>query len=391
VVLVKILRKKMARNSLNKLISFVLVLFLTLSFSAGVIAQDTNNQNEQNIYESNHFADIAAKVDNGVVKVTTTIQSSGRQQFPDMFNDPYFRFFFGDRLPSPEQQPRERQGFGSGFIVSKDGYIVTNQHVIEGADEIEVSINNVDEPIPAEVAWSDFSLDLAVLKIDSEKLEQELSPLNLGNSDNLRPGQWAIAVGNPFGLEHTVTVGVISALGRPIQVPGNGNQLRTYQNLIQLDAAINPGNSGGPLLNNQGEVIGINTAVSATGQGIGFAIPVNEIKDAVEQLRNDGEVTQPWIGIAFTGISKEMQQYFDLENRDGVIVIEVYEDSPAAEAGLQNYDIIKEIDRQKIESTSQVAEIIKNKEVGDKIMFKVIRDGRSRILFGRVGDKPNDL
>lgn len=387
----KILKKQTDINSINKLISFILVLVLIFSFTAGVIAQDTNNQNEQNIYESNHFADVAEKVDNGVVKVTTTVQSSGRQQLPEMFNDPYFRFFFGDRFPSPEQQPRERQGFGSGFIVSQDGYIITNQHVIQGADEIEISINNVEDPIPAEVAWSDFSLDLAVLKIESEELEQELTPLNLGNSDNLRPGQWAIAVGNPFGLEHTVTVGVISALGRPIQVPGSGNQVRTYQNLIQLDAAINPGNSGGPLLNNQGEVIGINTAVSATGQGIGFAIPVNEIKNAVEQLKSEGEVTQPWIGIAFTGISKEMQQYFDLENRDGVIVIEVYEDSPAEKAGLQNYDIIKEIDRQKIESTSQVAEIIKNKEVGDKIMFKIIRDGRSSILFGRIGDKPNDL
>jgi S1-C subfamily serine protease len=391
VVLVDILRKKKAGNLVKKSISFALILVLVFSFTAGVLAQNSNSRNEQNIYESNHFADIAAKVDNGVVKVTTTIESSGRQQLPPMFDDPYFRFFFGDRLPSPEQRPRERQGFGSGFIVSEDGYIVTNQHVIEGADKIEVSINNIDDPVTAEVAWSDFSLDLAVLKIDTDNLEKELTPLTLGDSDNLRPGEWAIAVGNPFGLEHTVTVGVISALGRPIQVPGNGSQVRTYQNLIQLDAAINPGNSGGPLLNNQGEVIGINTAVSAAGQGIGFAIPVNEVKNAVEQLKSEGEVTQPWIGIAFTGISKEMQQYFDLENRDGVIVIEVYEDSPAAEAGLQNYDIIKEIDRQKIESTSQVAEIIKNKEVGDKIMFKIIREGRSSILFGRIGDKPNDL
>lgn len=382
------LREKFNGNHAGKLISLLLVIVLMLSFTAVIAAQDTDNQN---IYENDHFADVAAKVDNGVVKVTTTVQTSGRQQLPDMFNDPYFRFFFEDRFPLPEQRPRERQGFGSGFIVSEDGYIVTNQHVIEGADEIEISINNVEDPIPAEVAWSDFSLDLAVLKVDSEELEEDLTPLKLGDSDNLRPGQWAIAVGNPFGLEHTVTVGVISALGRPIQIPSNGNQVRTYQNLIQLDAAINPGNSGGPLLNSQGEVIGINTAVSSAGQGIGFAIPINEVKNAVQQLRNKGKVTQPWIGIAFTGISKEMQQYFNLENRDGVIVIEVYKDSPAAEAGLQDYDIIKEIDRQKIESTSQVSEIIKSKEIGDKIMFKVIRNGRSNILFGRIGDKPNDL
>jgi len=232
---------------------------------------------------------------------------------------------------------------------------------------------------------------LAVLKVDTEALDKELKPLDLGNSKKIRPGEWAIAVGNPFGLEHTVTVGVISALGRPIQIPTSGRQVRTYQNLIQLDAAINPGNSGGPLLNIQGEVIGINTAVSQAGQGIGFAIPINEIKGIVDQLKTEGEVTQPWIGIAFSSISKEMQEYFNLENREGVIVIEVYQDSPADEAGLQNYDIIKEIDQQKITSTSQVSEMIKNKEVGDKIMFKIIRNGNSKIIFGRIGDKPNDL
>ncbi len=387
----QILSKTRGSKLFSKVLFAVLVLTLTLSFSFGVLAQDAAQENSQNIYQSNIFADVAAEVDNGVVKVTSTIETSGSQQLPPMFDDPYFRFFFGDRLPSPEQQPRERQGFGSGFIVSKDGYIVTNQHVIEGADEIEIAINNIEEPVTAEVAWSDFSLDLAVLKVDAESLEQELTPLNLGDSEELRPGQWAIAVGNPFGLEHTVTVGVISALGRPIQIPTGGRQVRTYQNLIQLDAAINPGNSGGPLLNIDGEVIGINTAVSQAGQGIGFAIPINEIKSIVDQLKTEGEVTQPWIGIAFSSISKEMEEYFSLENREGVIVIEVYQDSPADKAGLQNYDIIKEIDQQKITSTSQVSEIIKNKEVGDKIMFKIIRNGNSKIIFGRIGDKPNDL
>lgn len=387
----QILSKTRESKLFSKILFAVLVSTLIFSFSFGVLAQDAAQENSQNIYQSNVFADVAAEVDNGVVKVTSTIETSGSQQLPPMFDDPYFRFFFGDRLPSPEQQPRERQGFGSGFIVSEDGYIVTNQHVIEGADKIEVSINNIEEPVPAEVAWSDFSLDLAVLKVDSGALDQQLTPINLGDSEDLRPGQWAIAVGNPFGLEHTVTVGVISALGRPIQIPTSGRQVRTYQNLIQLDAAINPGNSGGPLLNIQGEVIGINTAVSQAGQGIGFAIPINEIKGIVDQLKTEGEVTQPWIGIAFSSISKEMQEYFNLENREGVIVIEVYQDSPADEAGLQNYDIIKEIDQQKITSTSQVSEMIKNKEVGDKIMFKIIRNGNSKIIFGRIGDKPNDL
>lgn len=373
---------------IRKTLVALIVISLIITAAPAVFAQE---QQSQSIYQTNHFADIAEEVDNGVVKVTTTVKTSGNQQLPEMFNDPYFRFFFGDRFQMPEQQPRERQGFGSGFIVSKDGYIVTNQHVIDGADQIEVAINGREEAIAAEVAWSDFSLDLAILKIDTSKIDQQLSPLEMGNSDQIRPGDWAIAIGNPLGFEHTVTVGVISALGRPIQIPTNDRQVRTYQNLIQLDAAINPGNSGGPLLNNQGKVIGINTAVSRVGQGIGFAIPVNEIKSIVNELQNTGEVTRPWIGIAFSEITQEVQEYFGLENREGVVVIEVYKGSPAEKAGLKAYDVIKEVDQKKVENTSDLSEIISKKEVGDKIMFKVIRNGSSEILFGRIGDKPNDL
>ena len=379
---------KRKNDLFQKALLALIVISLVVTVAPAVFAQE---QQSQNMYQSNHFADIAEKVDNGVVKVTITVKTSGSQQLPEMFNDPYFRFFFGDRFQMPEEQPRERQGFGSGFIVSEDGYVVTNQHVIEGADEIEVSINGREDTVVAEVAWSDFSLDLAILKIDSSKIEQELTPLEMGDSEEIRPGDWAIAIGNPLGFEHTVTVGVISALGRPIQIPTDDRQVRTYQNLIQLDAAINPGNSGGPLLNNQGQVIGINTAVSRAGQGIGFAIPVNEIKDIVNELQNKGEITRPWIGIAFSEITKEVQEYFGLNNRDGVVVIEVYKDSPAEEAGLQTYDVIKEVDQQQIESTSDISEIISGKEVGEKIMFKVLRNGSAEILFGRIGDKPNDL
>ena len=380
--MVKFLRNK--KSAVKKtIISAVLVMFILSSLSAVLYAQGKDN-----VFENNHFADIAEKVDNGVVKVTSTVETTGSQELPPMFNDPYFRFFFGDRLPMPEQQPRERQGFGSGFIVSEDGYIVTNQHVINGADKIEVSINGIEEPLEAEIAWSDFGLDLAVLKIDTDA---DLTPIKIGNSEKIRPGDWAVAIGNPFGFEHTVTVGVISALGRPIQIPTNDRQVRTYQNLIQLDAAINPGNSGGPLLNINGEVIGINTAVSAAGQGIGFAIPINEIKGIVDQLKTEGQVTQPWLGIAFSEISKDMQDYFKLENREGVIVIEVYPDSPAEKAGLKPYDVIKEIDEKKIDSTSDVADIIQNKELNDRIMIKVIRNGSPEIIFARIGNKPSDI
>ncbi|MGM0548160.1 MAG: S1C family serine protease [Bacillota bacterium] len=377
------------KKILKKVLLSFIIISTIISLSPAVFAQAEKTQS--NIYQNNHFADIAEKVDNGVVKVTTTVKTSGRQQLPEMFNDPYFRFFFGDRFQAPEQKPREQQGFGSGFIVSKEGYIVTNQHVIDGAEEIKVAINGIEDSLKAEVAWSDFSLDLAILKIDSSQLEEKLTPLKMGDSEKIRPGDWAIAIGNPLGFEHTVTVGVISALGRPIQIPTSDRQLRTYQNLIQLDAAINPGNSGGPLLNNQGKVIGINTAVSRAGQGIGFAIPVNEIKDIVTELQNTGEVTRPWLGIAFSEISKDVQDYFGLDNRNGVVVMDVYQDSPAEKAGLKSYDIIKEIDQQDIEKTSELSQMIAEKEVGDKIMFKILRNGNTKILVGRIGEKPNDL
>ncbi|ADO77601.1 S1C family serine protease [Halanaerobium praevalens] len=380
---------KRNKNLFKKVLLSLIIISTIISLSPAVFAQAEKTQS--NIYQDNHFADIAEKVDNGVVKVTTTVKTSGRQQLPEMFNDPYFRFFFGDRFQAPEQKPREQQGFGSGFIVSKEGYIVTNQHVIDGAEEIKVAINGIEDSLKAEVAWSDFSLDLAILKIDSSQLEEKLTPLKMGDSEKIRPGDWAIAIGNPLGFEHTVTVGVISALGRPIQIPTSDRQLRTYQNLIQLDAAINPGNSGGPLLNNQGKVIGINTAVSRAGQGIGFAIPVNEIKDIVTELQNTGEVTRPWLGIAFSEISKDVQDYFGLDNRNGVVVMDVYQDSPAEKAGLKSYDIIKEIDQQDIEKTSELSQMIAEKEVGDKIMFKILRNGNTKILVGRIGEKPNDL
>ncbi|SFL35615.1 S1C family serine protease [Halanaerobium salsuginis] len=367
----------------------LLITALILAAVPNVMAQSETKG--ENIYQSNYFADIAGKVNNGVVMVTSTIKVDSQQQLPQMFNDPYFRFFFGDQFQAPEQKPRETQAFGSGFIVSKDGYIVTNQHVVNKADKVEVTINGIDEPVKADVAWSDYSLDLAILKIDTDKLDQDLTVLKMGDSDVIRPGDWAIAIGNPLGFDHTVTVGVISALGRPIQIPGDDRKIRTYQNLIQLDAAINPGNSGGPLLNNQGEVIGINTAVSTSGQNIGFAIPINEITGIVKELRTTGKVTRPWLGISFSEISQEMQDYFNLENKNGVVVIEVYQDSPADKAGLKAYDVIKEIDQQKVKTTADVSKLIKSKDVGDKIMFKVLRNGKTQIIFGRIGNKPNDV
>ena len=342
----------------------------------------------------NIFADIAAKVDAGVVLVTSQIeiQSSTDPIFP--FDDPFFRFFFGDYFSIPNQQPRTQEGYGSGFIVTEDGYVITNEHVIHNATKIEVTVTDQEEPLPAEVVWSDYDSDLAILKI---KADRKFQPIRMGDSDKIRPGDWAIAIGNPFGFEHTVTTGVISALGRPITIPatGSGSRARTYANLIQTDAAINPGNSGGPLLNIDGEVIGINTAVSLQGQGIGFAIPVNEVKGIVKTLQEEGEIVQPWLGIHYyemtSKLKEEYKAYFNLTELNGVMISRVVKDSPADEAGLRANDIITRIDGEEINKLDDVKRIISSKKIGDKIRIDIIRNGYSQMIFAEIGKRPNQL
>ena len=378
------------KNILTNKFRLVIFLFLiiTIIIAPVTFAQETvvdETKEKVFIYQDNYFAEIAAQVDSGVVKVTTVTQRSQSAAQNPLYDDPFFRYFFGDQLPD---LPENIEGYGSGFIVTEDGFIVTNQHVIQGADEIKININNMDKSIPAEIIWTDFNLDLAVIKID---VDQELEPIPLGNSNEIRAGDWAIAIGNPFGFEHTVTTGVISALGRPIQIPTSQGQIRTYKNLIQTDAAINPGNSGGPLLNMNGEVIGINTAVSSQGQGIGFAIPVNEVKEVVNDLKTKGEIIQPWLGVSVGQISPEVQEYFELESNEGAIILDVFPDSPADKAGLKTYDIIKEIDQEIIENPDDVVQKINEKEIEERILIKVIRDGETEILFARIGKKPNRM
>lgn len=376
-------------NLKSNIFNYVLALFLIfVLLSPTIYAQNqVAQEDKEKIYitENNFFADIAAKVDSGVVKITTITKRNTEQLQNPLFEDPFFRYFFGDQLPD---LPENIEGYGSGFIVSEDGFIVTNEHVINGADEIKVNLNNMENSVPAEIIWSDYNLDLAVIKIDVEK---NLETIELGNSDNIRPGDWAIAIGNPFGFEHTVTTGVISALGRPIQIPTSSGQIRSYQNLIQTDAAINPGNSGGPLLNLNGEVIGINTAVSSQGQGIGFAIPINEVKSVVNDLKTKGEIIQPWLGISVGKISPQIQEYFNLDSNEGAIILDVLPDSPADKAGLKTYDIIKEIDQEIIKNPDDVVSKINEKNIDERILIRVIREGESELLFARIGKKPNRL
>jgi S1-C subfamily serine protease len=221
------------------------------------------------------IADIVSNAGPAVVKVDVYKTVNGTA-FDPFFNDPFFRQFFGSPFNLPQPVKRREHGLGSGFIITPDGYILTNEHVIDGADRIEVTIAGRDRPLPAKVVGSDYDLDLAVLKVNAGG---DLPTLSLGDSDQVRVGNWVVAIGNPYGLDHTVTVGVVSAKSRPVQVEN-----RSYKDLLQTDAAINPGNSGGPLLNLAGEVIGINTAVAAKAQGIGFAIPINTVKSVLPEL-----------------------------------------------------------------------------------------------------------
>ncbi|MEJ6952498.1 S1C family serine protease [Natronospora cellulosivora (SeqCode)] len=400
----------------KRLISYVIVAFVALMIGLTISStqeditpytradntqQKTNEEQaiqEPQIPGANVFSDIAANVDASVVLVTSEIEVQSRQSYDpffDSFNDDIFRFFFGDRF-RVEEQPRTREGFGSGFIVSKDGLLVTNEHVVHNASEIKITISGVEESIPAEIVFSDFNTDLAILKLDEEAINgMELKPVELGNSDNIRPGDWAIAIGNPFGFEHTVTTGVISALGRPIDIPTQDSGTRRYNNLIQTDAAINPGNSGGPLLNIFGQVIGINTAVSTQGQGIGFAIPINEVTDIVNDLIEKGEIIRPWLGVEIANIEprakEEYMNYYRLRELNGIAVHYVNENSPADKAGLRPNDIITKIDNNEISDTNELITIISEKEIGETIKLDIIRNGRSHLIFVEIDKRPNHL
>ena len=238
-----------------------------------------------NVVRPNQIADMVEFASPAVVKIETKVKSQSLGN--SYLDDPIFRYFFGDNgstQPQEDSQGMQPGGEGSGFIFEKSGYILTNQHVIEGADQILVTVEGYDKPLEAKLLGSERDLDLAVLKIESKK---EFATLPLGSSDSIRVGDWVVAIGNPYGFDHTVTVGVLSAKGRPIDIPEQNAAPRKYKNLLQTDASINPGNSGGPLLNLNGEVIGINTAVSAQAQGIGFAIPTSTITSVLDNLKNN--------------------------------------------------------------------------------------------------------
>jgi len=281
-------------------------------------------------------------------------------------------------------QPPRRVGLGSGFLVSKDGMIVTNDHVVAGADRVDVAVIG-GRTTTARVLGADPRIDIAVLKIPGRNLP--VAPL--GDSDQLRVGQQAIAIGNPFGFERTVTVGVVSALNRAI--PGAGTPLR---DLVQTDAAINPGNSGGPLLDSCGRVIAVNTAIVEAQGGtgaLGFAVPVNTAKRAVRDVQAHGRIIVPWIGIAYTEITPDLARAFGLPVSKGVIVGSVASGSPADKAGIKPGDIITEVNGKTLQNAGQLQELIREASVGEKITLTLLRDGKRRTVTVVLQEMPQSV
>jgi len=330
---------------------------------------------------SRAFAEVSRQAIPAVVsiRVQKTITEQGSGLSP--FDDDFFERFFGPRYRRPEPTPRKRQqvGQGSGFIISSDGYILTNNHVVAGADTIVVTLQDGKEYDKAKIIGADPKSDVALIKVDAE----DLPIIELGDSDALQIGEWVIAVGSPFGLQATVTVGVVSAKSR-------GVGIAEYEDFIQTDAAINPGNSGGPLLNVEGKAIGINTAIfSQSGgyMGIGFAIPINMAKNIQTQLKTSGKVTRGYLGIVMhpEKITPELGEVFGVKDNKGVLITEVVPDSPADKAGLQRRDIIRKINGKIVEDWQSFRNEVAMLAPGTKIGLAVLRDGKEKEVTVEVG------
>ena len=316
------------------------------------------------------FAELARDAADSVVNVHTSKTVTHKQiPFPDIFRGV-------PGMPAPDSGDLEERipSMGTGFVISKDGYILTNYHVIEDVDEIEVLFQN-GNTAKAEVVGQDPKTDLALIRVDGV---EGLKPLVLGDSDEILPGDWVIAIGNPFGLSHTVTVGIVSAKGRQI---GQG----PYDDYIQTDAAINPGNSGGPLLNVRGEVIGINSAINPQANTIGFAIPVNLAKSILPQLREKGHVDRGWLGVGIQPIDDDLKQAFGLPDRNGALVSQVTPKSPADEAGFERGDVILRFDGQQVTEMRELPTIVSSTPIGKKVKVEILRKGKEKTLTAKIG------
>ncbi len=327
---------------------------------------------------SGSFAQVAENVAPAVVNINTVTRGQGRTPIEEFFGDEFFKRFFGDQ---PERQEPLRS-LGSGVIVDSSGIVLTNAHVVERASEIEAVMSD-GKKIKAKLAGVDRRTDLAVLKLQGSG---PFPAATLGDSDRIKVGDWVLAIGSPFGLQQTVTAGIISAKGRSI---GQG----PFDDFLQTDAAINPGNSGGPLVNMSGEVIGINSAIlsrSGGNVGIGFAIPVNMAKRIYTELAAKGKVTRGWLGVSIQPLTPELAKGFGLKDAKGVLVSDVVQDSPAAKAGIIAGDIVVEFDKRKVDTPQDLQKVVALTAPGKGVPIKVWRDKTEKTLEIKIGDTPED-
>jgi S1-C subfamily serine protease len=336
----------------------------------------------------NFIATAVEKVGPAVVRIDAARKVGN--DMPDAFNNPFFRRFFGDEVPAPRE--RVERGTGSGFILSNDGRLLTNAHVVAGTDTVEVTLKD-GRNFTGKVLGTDSVTDVAVVKIDAA----DLPTVSLGSSSNLIPGQWAIAIGNPLGLDNTVTAGIISATGRSSSQVGVPDKRVSF---IQTDAAINPGNSGGPLLNDRGEVIGINTAIRADAQGLGFAIPIETAQRVAEQLFTKGKVEHPFLGVQMADLTPSLRQEinqdsdarFKVTQDRGVLIVRVMDGSPASQGGIQQGDILQKIADRTVETASDVQALVESSAIGATLPVEVNRNGQTvklRVTLAALPTKEN--
>ncbi|XID93290.1 S1C family serine protease [Paenibacillaceae bacterium WGS1546] len=357
-------------------------------------ARPVNNpvSNAEDVVRPNNIAKIFEQASPAVVKIETYAAS---RQNGITWEDEFFRQFFGDsyrggnRGDNGGDGEMQQSGMGSGFIFDSTGYILTNQHVIDGASEIRVKVEGHDKPYTAKLLGSSPELDLAVLKIEG----QEFPTLKLGDSSSMNMGDWVVAIGNPAGFDHTITVGVLSSNEREITIQDGGNT-RKYEHLLQTDASINPGNSGGPLLNLQGEVIGINTAVSTQAQGIGFAIPTSTVMEVLDNLKTNTEIPQkpvPFIGATLMDVTEDIAQRLGIDkDTRGSFVREVLFNTPAYKADLRQYDVITGMDGTAYKTKEELIAAIQKKSVGDTVTLDVLRSDKKLEISVEIGNK-NDF
>ncbi|NJM49443.1 MAG: PDZ domain-containing protein [Alkalinema sp. RU_4_3] len=333
----------------------------------------------------NFIAEAVDKTGPAVVRIDSS--RTVKAQRPAILDDPFFRQFFGD---AAEGMPREREerGSGSGFIINQDGILLTNAHVVEGADSVTVTLRDGRE-FKGKVLGTDSLTDVAAIRIEGKNLPT----VSLGNSDQLKPGEWAIAIGNPLGLDNTVTAGIISATGRTSAQVGVPDKRIGF---IQTDAAINPGNSGGPLLNQRGDVIGMNTAIRAGAQGLGFAIPINAARNIADQLIAKGKVSHPYLGIQMRTLNADLKRQinedpnanFSVKADRGVLIFRIMRDSPAAKGGIKRGDVISKVNGQTVNSAEEVQAQVDRATVGGDLSMEIDRDGQRLSLAIKPGEFP---